>query len=138
MAIQAALNQKQTDRVGLVKLLKSKIGNKDMLTVNSYTVSQIINLLINDETRNIRPKEFFQCKVHKIYLKFSDEQAALKAIRSSCFGRQILGSFQKNLNLIKFNLIKKEATPLIIKHIIFPLIFTCTSTLYKVQDSSLK
>ena len=39
MATQAALNQKQTNRVGLVKLLKSKIGNKDMLTVNSYTVS---------------------------------------------------------------------------------------------------
>ena len=99
MAIQAALNQKQTNRVGLVKLLKFKIGNKDMLTVNNYTVSQIINL-INDKTRNIRPKEFFQCRVHKIYLKFSDEQAALKAIRSSYFGRQILGFLSKKS---KFN-----------------------------------
>lgn len=101
MAIQAALNQKQTNRVGLVKLLKFKIGNKDMLTVNSYTVSQIINLLINDETRNIRPKEFFQCGVHKIYLKLSDEQAALKAIRSSYFGRQILGFLSKKSKVNK-------------------------------------
>ena len=58
-----------------------------MLTVDSYPVSQILDLLINGDTRNIRPKEFSQGRFCKVYLKFFDEQVDLEAMRSFYFGK---------------------------------------------------
>ena len=75
--IQAAQNQKQTNTGGLAKLLKLKIGAKVMLTVNM----DISDRLINGQTGIIRNIEFAQGNVHKIYVKFSDEQAGSKATR---------------------------------------------------------
>ena len=82
--IEAAQNQKPTNTGGLAKVLKLKIGAKVMLTVNI----DIQDRLINGQTGNIRHIEFAEGTVHKVYVKFSDEQAGLKAMRSSYVGRQ--------------------------------------------------
>ena len=65
-------------------MLKLKIGAKVMLTVNIG----IQDRLINGQTGNIRHIEFAEGTVHKVYVKFSDEQAGLKAMRSSYVGTQ--------------------------------------------------
>ena len=82
--ILAAQNQKQTNTGGLAKLLKLKIGAKVMLTVNV----DIQDCLINGQTRNVKHIEFVQGSIHKVYVKFSDEQAGLRAMRSSYLGRR--------------------------------------------------
>ena len=50
-----------------------------MLTVNL----DIQDCLNNGQTGNISQIEFAQISVQKLYVKFSDEQAGLKAVRSS-------------------------------------------------------
>ena len=74
--ILAAQNQKPTNTGGLAKL---KIGAKVMLTVNV----DIQDCLINGKTGNVKYIEFVQGSIHKVYVKFSDEQAGLRATRSS-------------------------------------------------------
>ena len=71
ITIQVAPNQKQkTNKVGLGKILKVKIGNKCMLTVDSYPFSQILGLLINGKTELV-------CKK---YVNFSGKESDLKAM----------------------------------------------------------
>ena len=55
-----------------------------MLTFNI----DIQDRLINGQTGNISHIELAQGSACKIYVKFSDEQAGLKAMRSSCLVRQ--------------------------------------------------
>ena len=69
---------------GLAKLLKLKIGAKVMLAVNR----DIQDHLINGQIGIIRHTEFAQGSARKVYIKFSDEQADSKAMRSSYLGRQ--------------------------------------------------
>ena len=80
--MQAAQNQKQTNTGGLAKFLKLKIGVKAMLTVNI----DIQDRLINGQARIIRHIEFAQVSACKVYVKFSDERACSKAMRSSYLG----------------------------------------------------
>ena len=61
-----------------------KIDVKVMLTVNIG----IQDRLINGQTGIIRHTEFAQGSVRKVYVKFSDEKAGSKAMRSSYLGRQ--------------------------------------------------
>ena len=84
-------SQNQTNRGGLVRLLKLKIGPKIMSTVDIG----IQDRLINGQIVNIRYTEFAQGSAHKVYVKFFDEQACLKAIRSSYLGKQDSGYYQK-------------------------------------------
>ena len=81
---QAAQDEKQTKTGGLAKLLKLKIVAKVMSTVNI----EIQDRLINGQTGNIRLIEFAQGSASKMSVKFSDEQADLKAMRSSYLCRQ--------------------------------------------------
>ena len=74
---QVAHNQKQTNTGGSVKLLKLKICEKVMLTVNLDTQ----DCLINDKTGNICDIEFAQGSAQKVYVNLSDEQTSLKAVR---------------------------------------------------------
>ena len=76
--------QKPTNTGGLAKLLKLNVGAKVMLTVNI----DIQDRLINDQTGNIRHIEFAQSTVYEICIKFSDEKAGLKTMRSSYLGRK--------------------------------------------------
>ena len=57
-----------------------------MLTVNI----DIQDRLINGQTEIIRHIEFAQGSVCKVYIKFSDEQAGSKAMRSSCLTLRFL------------------------------------------------
>ena len=57
-----------------------------MLAVNL----DIQDRLINVQTRNVRHIEFVQVSVQKKYIKFSDEKAGLKAMRSSYLGKKKL------------------------------------------------
>ena len=84
-------SQNQTNRGGLAKLLKLKIGPKIMSTVDIG----IQDRLINGQIVNIRYIEFVQGSAHKVYAKFFDEQACLKAIRSSYLGKQDSGYYRK-------------------------------------------
>ena len=65
-------------------MLKLKIGAKVMLTVNV----DIQDRLINGQTGNFKHNEFVQASIHKIYVRFSDEPAGLRAMRSSYLGEQ--------------------------------------------------
>ena len=65
-------------------MLKLKIGAKVIITVNLDTKDS----LINDQPGNISHSEFAQSSVPKVYLKLSDEQSGLKAMKSSYLGRQ--------------------------------------------------
>ena len=61
-----------------------------MLTVNL----DMQDCLTNGQTGNISQIEFAQISVQKLYVKFSDEQAGLKAVRSSlCTQTEFLGSY---------------------------------------------
>ena len=61
-----------------------------MLTVNL----DIQDCLTNGQTGNISQIEFAQISVQKLYVKFSDEQAGLKAVRSSLSTQtEFLGSY---------------------------------------------
>lgn len=60
------------------RLLQLKIAAKVMITVNIH----IQDRLINNETGNITNLKFVQGKVRKVFLKFTDEQADLKAMES--------------------------------------------------------
>ena len=55
-----------------------------MLTVNV----DIQDRLINGQTRNVKHTKFVQGSIHKVHVKFSDEQAGVKAMGSSYLGRQ--------------------------------------------------
>ena len=61
-------------------MLKLKIGAKVKLTVNL----DIQDCLISSRTGKISYIEFAQSIVQKVYVKFSDEQAILKTMRSCC------------------------------------------------------
>ena len=76
--ILAAQNQKQTNTGGLAKLFKLNIGEKVMLSVN---VGIQCRHAINGQAENVKHIEFVQGSIHKVYVKFSDEQAGLRAMR---------------------------------------------------------
>ena len=114
--ILAAQNQKQTNTGGLAKLLNLKTGAKVMLTVNV----DIQDRLINGQTGNFKHNEFVQASIHKIYVRFSDEQAGLRAMRSSYLGEQNSWvAIEKCETEIP---IKKELASSNIKRTQFPLI----------------
>ena len=129
---EATQNQKQTNTGGLAKLLNLKIGAKVMLTVNV----DIQDRLINGETRNIEHVEFVQGTVHKVYVKFSDEQASTRAMRSSYLSRQNSWVAIENCET-EIPLTKESASPSI-KRTQFPLTLPRASTVHKVQGLSLE
>ena len=81
---QAAQNKKQINTGGFKKFIKLKIGPKVMLTVNIH----IQDRLIHGQTGIIRHIEFAQGSACRVYIKFSDEQADSKTMRSSYLGGQ--------------------------------------------------
>ena len=98
-----------------------------MLTVNI----DIQDRLINGQTGIIRHIEFAQSSVRKVYVKFSDEQAGSKAMRSSYLGRKNSWvSIEKCETEIS---IKKGSASPSIKRTQFPLTLPWTSTVHKVQ-----
>ena len=130
--IEAAQNQKPTNTVGLAKVLKLKIGAKVMLTVNI----DIQDCLINGQTGNIRHIEFAEGTIHKVYIKFSDEQAGLKAMRSPYVGIQYSWvPIEKCETEIS---VKKGSALPTIKRTQFPLTLGWGSTVHKVQGLSLE
>ena len=129
--IEAAQNQKQTNKGGLANLLKLKIGTEVMLTVNVY----IQDRLINDQTGNIEHIEFVQGTILKVYVKFFDEEAGTRAMRSSYLGRQNSWvTIEKCETEIP---IKKGSASPSIKQAQFPLTLALASTVHKVQSLSL-
>ena len=110
-----------------MKLLKLKIGAKKMLRVNVDMQDRIIN----GQTRNISQIKFDQGIVRKVSVKFYDEKAGLKAIKSSYLGRKkLLGSYLKCEAEIP---IKKGSASQSIKRTQFPLILTWAYTVHKFQ-----
>ena len=130
--IQAAQNQKQTNTGGLAKLPKLKIGAKVMLTVNIDKQDR----LINGQTGIIRHIEFAQGSVCKVYIKFSDEQAGSKAMRSFYLGKQ--NSWVPIEKCETEISIKKGPVSPSFKRTQFPLTLAWASTVHKVQGLHLE
>ena len=130
--IQAAQDQKQTNTGGLGKFLKLNIDAKVMLKVNV----DIEDRLTNGQTGNISHIEFAQDSVQKVYVKFSDEQAGLKAMRSSYLGRQNAWvPIEKCGSEIP---IKKGSTSPSTKRTQFHLMLAWASIVHKIQGLSLE
>lgn len=126
--IQAAQNHKQTNTGVLANLFKFKIGAKIMLTVNV----DIQDRLINCQTRNVRHIEFAKGSILKVYVKCSDEQAGLKAMRPSYLCRQnVWVPIEKCETGISK---KKGLTCPLTKHTKFPLTLARASTVHKIQS----
>ena len=103
-----------------------------MLTVNV----DIQGRLNNEQTGNIEHIEFVQGTIHKVYVKFSVEQAGTRAMRSSYLGRQnSWAAIEKCETEIP---IKKESASPSIKRTQFPLTLAWASTVYKVQGLNLE
>ena len=98
-----------------------------MLTVNIG----IQDRLINGQTGNIRHIEFAEGTVHKVYVKFSDEQAGLKAMRSSYVGTQ--NSWVPIEKCETEISVRKGSALSTIKPTQFPLTLAWASSVYKVQ-----
>ena len=82
--IQDARDQKQTN-TDLAKLLKLKIGAK----VIKFNIENLIqDRLINSQKGIIRHTGFAQYSSCKVSVKFPDDQAGSKAMRSTYLGRQ--------------------------------------------------
>ena len=113
-------------------MLKLKIGAKVMLTVNV----DIQDRLINEQTRNVKHIEFVQGSIHKVYIKFSDEQVGLGAMRSSYLGSQ--NSWVAIEKCEIEILIKKGLASPSIMRTQFPLTLAWASTVQKVQGLSLE
>ena len=103
-----------------------------MLTVNI----DIQDRLTNAQTGNINYLEFAQGSVQKVYVKFSGEQAGLKAMRSSYLVRK---NYQVPTEICEAKIpIKKESASSSIKRTEFPSIIAWTSTFHKFQGLSLQ
>ena len=109
--IQAAQNQKETNKGSLVKVLKLKIGLKVIIAVNIGTQDRPNN----GQAGNIRHIAFVQGSVCKMYAKSSDKLASSKAMKQSYLGRQ------NSIKNVKQILIRKGSTFLFIKCTQFPL-----------------
>ena len=109
-----------------------KIGAKMMLAVNL----EIQDRLINGKTGNISHTEFAQDSVRKVYVKLSDEQARLKAMRSSYLGRQ--NSWVPIEKCEAEIPIKKGSASPCIKRTQFPVILAWAATVHKVQGLNLE
>ena len=103
-----------------------------MLTVNI----DIQGRLINGQTGIIRHIEFVQGSARKVYIKFFDEQADSKAMRSSYLGRQ--NSWVPTEKCETEISIKKESTSPSFKCTHFPLTLAWASTVHKFQGLSLE
>ena len=126
--ILPAQNQKQTNTGGLARSLNLKIGPKVMLKVNVG----IQDRLINGQTGNVKHIQFVHGSIHKVYAKFSDEQAGLRAMRSSYLGRQ---NSWVAIEKCKTEIALKKGFPSRnIKRTEFPLILAWASTVHQVQS----
>ena len=113
-------------------MLKLKIDAKVMLTVNV----DIQNRLINGQTGNVKHIEFVHGSIHKVHVKLSDEEAGVRAMRSSYLGRQNSWvAIEKCETEIP---IKKGLASPNIKRTQFPLTLAWASTVHKVQGLSLE
>ena len=79
-----AHNLRYTNTGGFAKLRNLKIDSNIMLTV----ITDQQNHLITAQTRNVRHFIYAQRSVRNVYVKFSNERIALKAMRSSYSSRQ--------------------------------------------------
>ena len=103
-----------------------------MLAVNI----DIQDRLINGQTGIIRHIEFAQGSACKVYIKFSDEQAGSKELRSYFLGRQ---NFWVSIEKCETEIsIKKGSASPSIKRTEFPLTLAWPYTVHKVQGLSLE
>ena len=93
----------------------------------------IENRLIKSQKGIIRHIEFAQCSVHKVCLKFSDEQSGSKAMKSSSLGRQ---NYEEKKKCEAKSSVKKGSSSPSIKCSERPLILSWTSTVHKVRGLS--
>ena len=103
-----------------------------MLTVNV----DIQDHLNNGHTANVKHIEFVHSSIHKVYVKFSDEQPGLRAMRSSYLGRQ--NSWVAIEKCETEITIKKGLASPNIKQIQFPLTLAWSFTVHKVQSLCLE
>ena len=109
-------------------MLKLNIGANVMLTVNKDMQGR----LLNRQTAVIKHSEFAESSVREVYIKFSDEQAGSKAMRSSYLGRRNSWVPIKKCET-KISIKKGSASPSI-KRTHFPLTLAWASTVQSLRS----
>ena len=125
--INKVLNRNQSETGGLAEILKIKINARVMLTVNIDFHDRLVNGQLGTEMHI----EGNSQGISKIYLKFDDTRAGLKAMNADIFGMQ--NSWvptEKTEADIKIKLSKNSSS--IIKRTQDPLMFAWGCTVHKV------
>ena len=130
--ILLAQNRKQTDTDGLSKCLELKRGAKVMITVNI----DIQDRLINGQVGKVSDFEVVDNNVKRVYIKFHDDEVGKKAMSLDCFcfqnGLVPIEKVDADIPIVKGTLCQ------IFKRTQFPLVFSWSCTIHKVQGLSLE
>ena len=132
--ITKTMNQNQSQTGGLAETLQLKVNARVMLTVNIDVSDRLINCQIGTVC-NI----FFGCtnEVIKIYVKFDDENAGKKIMKSDTLAIQHnwvpIERVESSIRIKSYQI----SSP-VIKRTQFPLMLAWACTVHKVQGLSLK
>ena len=130
--INQVLNRNQSETGGLAGILKIKINARVTLTVNI----DLQDRLVNGQLETVMHIEWNSQGISKIYLKFDDTRAGVKAMNADIFEKQNSWvPIEKKEADIKIKL-TKNCSP-VIKRTHYPLMLTWGSTVHKVQGLSL-
>ena len=130
--INKALLRNQSQTGGLSELLHIKVDVRVMLTVNI----DIADRLINGQIGTVKHISGDLNNIHKVYVKFDDAHAGLKAMQTDHFARQnVWVPIEKAEAIISIK-VNSNSSP-IIKRTQFPLMLSWACTVRKVKGLSL-
>ena len=126
--LQNAQNRKQSETGGLAFILNVKLGARVMLTVNI----DLQDRLINGQIGTILQVSYNGNKVNKIYVKFDDPKAGLKASQADGYV-----PIERCETFIKVRCTRASSSGPAIQRIQFPLMLSWACSVHKTQGLTL-